>query len=103
MRLSPTTCYYIRKLLCRFQGDVKGTAASKAVPTDALSNIDEVLQSLYPSVTEISSVIQRLESLVYLHKSIHAQTSLYANYVHELTKLEQQIFRLLAFRRLESD
>ena len=95
MKLSPTTCYYIRKLLLQPPSGV-GTAATKtSAPPDALSNLDEVLQSLYPSASDVSRVIQQLENLVYLHEKLYPQTRLYADYANELTKVEQQIFRLL--------
>ena len=99
MRLSPITCYYIRKLWHQSPDAVKNSSALKANSSaDALANVDEVLQNLYSSATELSTVIQRLESLVYLHKSIQTQTSLYTNYTHELTKMEQQIFQLLGIQ-----
>lgn len=102
IRLSPATGYYIRKLVCQPSGKVQDVAGSKTnVGTDVLSNLDEVLQTLYPSATDTCKAIQRLEDLVYLHKSLRSQTFLYEDYAHELTKLEQQIYRLLGFQKVE--
>lgn len=101
MRLSPITSYYIRKLLHQTSNNTKATAVTTQA-THALSDLDQMLQSLYPSAKEMSTAIQRLENLVYLHKSIRAQLSLYADYPHELSKLEQQIFWLLGFQKIRA-
>jgi hypothetical protein len=98
MRLSPITSYYIRKLLRQPSNNARAKALTTQSPTDALSDLDQMLQSLYPS-EEMSTAIQRLESLVYIHKSIYDQTALYADYPHELIKLEHQIFRLLGCQK----
>jgi alanyl-tRNA synthetase len=98
VKLSPTTSYYIRKLLRQSSNTVKNVAVAQSrVSMDALSNLDEVVQNLYPSLTESSTIIQRIESLVCFHQELHSQTVLYPDHGRELAKLEQQIFQLLGF------
>jgi hypothetical protein len=103
VKLSPTTSYYIRKLLRQPSNAVKNVATSQSrLSTDTLSDLDEVLQTLYPSSTEASTVIQRIENLVCFHQGLNSQTFLYPDYGHELAKLEQQIFRLLGLQNVEA-
>src|SRR5579883_2469329 len=102
MRLSPTTCYYLRKLLnqsLRKREDV--TVSQWGESVDRLANLPEVLQCLYTSEVEISTATQKLENLVLLHQGIARQTFLYTDRAQELIKLEKQILWLLGFQNAE--
>lgn len=102
VKLSPTTRYYIQKLLRQSLNSANDIAALKSrVASDTLSNLDEALQAHYPSLAEASTAVQRIESLVCFHQGLYAQTFLYPDYRQELAKLEQQIFRLLGFQNVE--
>lgn len=62
---------------------------------DLLSDLNQVIQSLYLESSDIDATIQELEKLVSLHQSLACQGTAYAQ---ELAALEQQIFWLLGFK-----
>ncbi len=96
MLLSPTTSYYIRKLLRQNAHNLKWVVHPRAgIQADAIGNIDEVICSLYLEESEISAVIINLENLVAYHQALTSQ-----NIVHdkEIAKAEETIFWLLGFK-----
>ena len=94
--LSPSHAYYIRKLLSqnldRLQSVVITGAGLKA---DSQSDLNAVLNSLYPDSQEMQSVIQQLERLLLMHQTLNSQQG---RHNQELHKTEQQIFWLLGFK-----
>jgi hypothetical protein len=100
MKLSPMTRYYIRKLLKQFSQELRSVVAPGAgLCADSLSDLDAVLNSLYLEATELNTVTQKLENLIYFHQAIQSQNSFHSDYGDKLAELEQQIFWLLGFKR----
>ena len=95
-QLSLSHTYYLRKLLYqnldRLQSVVARGAGLKA---DSQSDLNAVLNSLYPDSQEIQSVFQQLERLLLLHQTLSNQK---VRHNQELDRTEQQIFWLLGFK-----
>jgi hypothetical protein len=100
-KLSPTTSYYIRKLLHQSeQRWLTSSVLSKLGSTTA--NLDQILFDLYPQDIQYSKIIQRLEGLVTLHKTLYSQITLYPDYIHEIDQLEQNIFSIFGLSLTKS-
>ncbi|WP_035992588.1 hypothetical protein [Leptolyngbya sp. KIOST-1] len=93
MRLSPATTYYIRNLLTS-SVKTQESAGNQSFYRRALLNLETALKE-QPFLDHGSELIQRLEDLVLLHKTLNAQAILYASYSQELSMLEQEMFKLL--------
>lgn len=96
MPLTLTTAYYIRRLirqnLDRLQSVVATGAAMQA---DMLSDLNEVLNSLYLEPIELSAVELKLEKLTAYHQSLSNQVG--ANRKN-IAELEERIFWILGFK-----
>jgi hypothetical protein len=98
MRLSPLTAYYIRKLLRQRCKTLKFVAVpGSALQAEPMSDLDQVIESLYLQESEISAVVRELETLANSHRFLTSQSSLYAK---DVEKLESQIFWLLGFKQV---
>ncbi len=96
MTLSPTTAYYIRRLirqnLDQFQSSVLHGAGKQA---DPLSDLNAVIRSLYHEPKDINATLFELERLVNFHKGLSGQTGIHQK---ELAEVEKRMFWLLGFR-----
>ncbi len=96
MQLSPLTSYYVRKLLRQNTQNLKWIVHPGAgIQADSLSNLDDVLSSLYLEEAEIRAVICSLEKLIAYHQVLVVQGS---HYSQELLQTEKTIFWLLGFK-----
>ncbi|MGI0495052.1 ATP-binding protein [Alkalinema pantanalense CENA528] len=95
-QLSPTTAYYLRKLLRqnlnRLRSIVRHGAALEA---DPLGDLNQVLESLYLEPEEINQTIQELERLTLSHQALADRPG---DYALDLQTLETQIFWLLGYK-----
>ncbi|MBD2325820.1 ATP-binding protein [Alkalinema sp. FACHB-956] len=95
-QLSPTTAYYLRKLLRqnweRLRSIVRHGAALEA---DPLGDLNQVLESLYLEPEEVTRAVQELERLTLAHQALAARPG---GYGLDLQKLEAQIFWLLGYK-----
>ncbi|OUC11923.1 MAG: hypothetical protein B0A82_24765 [Alkalinema sp. CACIAM 70d] len=95
-QLSPTTAYYLRKLLRqnldRLRSIVRHGAALEA---DPVGDLNQVLASLYLEPDAITQTVQELERLTRSHQALAACSG---DYESELQKLEAQIFWLLGYK-----
>lgn len=98
-RLSVSTSYYIRKLLRQYERDLQSFVAKGAgLSANSQMNLDQVLESLYIEVEEISDTVQQLEKLVQWHQILVKQ---YSNQA-KIDRIEEQIFWLLGLKRVQS-
>jgi|GEM_PF-4336868 len=98
-QLSPGNRYYICRLLQQplsYESPelLKFTAR---LTEDNCSNLNAHLLNLYPDLTELATVILKLENLVYFYQSVNAQILIYPEYAELLQRFKQEIFRLLGF------
>ena len=95
-QLSLSYTYYLRKLLYQNLDRLKSVVARGAgLKADSQSDLNAVLNSLYPDSEEIQSVLQQLERLLLQHQTLSNQK---VRHNQELDKTEQQIFWLLGFK-----
>lgn len=100
-RLSPTSSYYIRRLLHQNLDQLKSVLATGAgIEANPLSDLNEVLHSLYLETDELNSTIQSLERLAACHQLLIHQGSLHRK---ELEEVQAEIFWLLGFRFEQSE
>jgi adenylate cyclase len=95
VQLSPPIVYHLRKLLrqdldCLMPISEEGVS----IPADPLSDLNASLEDLYPKEEDRRGVIERLERLSMLHKTISTQGS---QHVQQINETKEQIFRLLGF------
>jgi PAS domain S-box-containing protein len=96
LQLSPSHTYYTRKLLYQNLDRLKSVVVSGAgLKADSQSDLNAVLNSLYPDSQEIQIVVDQLERLLMLHQRLNNQKTRHSQ---ELLKTEQQIFWLLGFK-----
>jgi PAS domain S-box-containing protein len=99
--LSPGTIYHIRKLLrqnldrLRFVG-INGNGIG--IAADGTSDLDQVVESLYPSLGRKIEAIQEFDRLTLVHQAL--STSAVTNRV-EIEKAEMAIFALLGFKTFD--
>jgi DNA-binding response OmpR family regulator len=95
-RLSPPTSYYIRRLLYQNLDQLRSVLASGAgLEANPLSDLNEVLDSLYLEVDEFNTAVTKIERLTARHKTLATQGSLHRQ---ELDQAQTEIFWLLGFR-----
>ena len=96
MLVSPITSYYIRKIISQKRAFLKSVVvANAALEAHALSDINAVIDSLYPDFDEAFAVAQKLESLTSIHQSLMPNKEIY---MHNLLTVEQEICWLLGFK-----
>ena len=94
--LSPPQAYYIRKLLYQNLDRLQSVVIKGAgLEADSQSDLNAVLNSLYPDSGEIQEAVQQLERLLRLHQSLNSQKMRHSQ---ELHNIEQQIFWLLGYK-----
>ncbi|WP_028954217.1 hypothetical protein [Synechocystis sp. PCC 7509] len=112
MNLSFSTCYYIRKILLQNSKDLQWTIEQnngfcmnssenlkQLLDSVYLEDIlEQLLQRLYSEEHEVSIKIQQLEALCLAHQKIVEKTLVQSQ---ELLNIQQQIFLLLGFKRIE--
>ncbi len=95
VQLSPPIVYHLRKLL-RQDLDclVPISEDGFSIPADPLSDLNSSLEDLYPAEDDRRGVVERLERLSMLHKTISSQGS---QHVQQINETKEQIFTLLGF------
>lgn len=95
-RLSPTTSYYIRRLLHQNLDQLRSVLASGAgLEANPLSDLNEVMGSLYLEADELKEAVQSIEHLATCHQALATQGGLHRQ---ELEQTQSEIFWLLGFR-----
>lgn len=95
-KLSPMTCYYIRRLLRQnFDKFQLIGAFDERIQADTLADLNAVINSIYPEDTKVDIVTNKLEILVSYHQGLVTQAQRYGE---ELAAIEQAIFWLLGFK-----
>jgi PAS domain S-box-containing protein len=96
MTLSPTTAYYIRRLIRQNLDQLQsGMIQGAGKQTDPLSDLNAVIQSLHSDPKDINATLFELERLVNFHKGLSGQTGIHQK---ELAEVEKRMFWLLGFR-----
>jgi hypothetical protein len=112
MKLSFTSCYYIRKILLQHSKDLQWILEQKngfclntledlkgLLDSVYLEDIlEQLLQRLYGEGNEVDVKIQQLESLCLAHQRLVAQNLAHSE---EMLSIQQQLFWLLGFKRIE--
>ncbi|WP_353258712.1 response regulator [Prochlorothrix hollandica] len=94
--LSPTSAYYIRRLLRQNFDRLHSVVATGAgLAADPFSDILSVLRSLYLDQEEAEKVATELDRLAPLHQGLTSRTG---GYRKELKELEDRIFWLLGLK-----
>lgn len=110
-KLSFSTCYYLRKILLQHKEEIKSILAQKAgfcfISQEILARLlhgiyleetlEQLLQTLYADVAEISAKVQQLEALSAQHQQISLERPF--DYV-ELAEIKRQVFLILGFKRV---
>jgi hypothetical protein len=95
-KLSPMTCYYIRRLLRQnFDKFQLIGAFDERIQADSLADLNALINSIYPEDTKVDIVTNKLEILVSYHQGLVTQAQRYGE---ELAAIEQAIFWLLGFK-----
>ncbi|MEM9451650.1 MAG: response regulator [Cyanobacteria bacterium P01_E01_bin.6] len=95
MTISPTTAYYIRRLLRQNLDQLQPIASKrKGINVDPLGDLNTVITNLYHEPKEINSTIFELERLVTFHKGLSGQESAHDK---ELVDIEKRLLWLLGF------
>lgn len=101
MALSPTTAYYIRRLMRQNLDQLQPVVAKGAgMQADLFNDLNAVIQSLYLDAKEIKSTLFELERLVNFHKGLSSQTGAHQK---ELGDIEKRLFWLLGFKLKTAD
>jgi DNA-binding response OmpR family regulator len=96
LQLSPTTSYYLRKLLRQNLDCLQSILTLKTdQEIDPLSDLNAALELLYSETAKINGTVQELERLTKYHQVLSNQGSLHRQ---ELDKTEQDIFSALGFK-----
>ena len=100
--VTTTTCYYIRKLLAIYSGELQSFIAEGAgIIADAKSDLNHVLESLYLDEPDISVMARELEVLAQLHQSLRGQTNAGMSIPGQLMEVERRMFWILGLKRIE--
>lgn len=99
LKLAPTTSYYIRRLLHQNLDRLKSVLAEGAgEKANPLSDLNQVVSSLYLENDEIADVVEQLERLSSKHQMLASQGGLHRQ---EMDNTQTEIFWLLGFRAEE--
>lgn len=112
MKLSFSTCYYIRKILVQHSKDLQWILEQKngfCVNSskdlkDLLDSVyledilEQLIQRLYGEANEVDAKVQQLEALCASHQKLIAQNITHSE---EMLSIQQQIFWVLGFKRIE--
>lgn len=112
MKLSFSSCYYIRKILLQHSKDLQwilkqknGFCINSSEDLKDLLNsvylediLEQLIQRLYGEANEVDAKIQQLEALCSSHQKLVAQNLTHSE---EMLNIQQQIFWLLGFKRIE--
>lgn len=100
--VTTTTCYYIRKLLATYSGELQSFIAEGAgIIADAKSDLNHVLESLYLDEPDISVMARELEVLAQLHQSLRGQTNAGMSIPGQLMEVERRMFWILGLKRID--
>lgn len=100
--VTTTTCYYIRKLLAAYSGELQSFIAEGAgLIADAKSDLNHVLESLYLDEPDISVMARELEVLAQLHRSLNGQVKDSISIPGQLAEVERRIFWILGLKRID--
>lgn len=100
--VTTTTCYYIRKLLATYSGELQSFIAEGAgIIADAKSDLNHVLESLYLDEPDISVMARELEVLAQLHQSLRGHTNAGMSIPGQLMEVERRMFWILGLKRIE--
>ncbi|MEL6222714.1 MAG: response regulator [Cyanobacteria bacterium J06627_8] len=95
MTLSPTTAYYIRRLLRQNLDQLQPVASkNNGVNVDPTGDLNTVISNLYHDPKEINATIFELERLVTFHRGLSDQESAHDK---ELADVERRLLWLLGF------
>ncbi len=97
-QLSPSTSYYLRKLL-RHNLDRLEPVAKRDSAFDPLSNLNAVLAERYSDAPQQARSLDQLERLTQYHQTLATQG---AQHIQQLMETEAQIFSLLGYRLQKS-
>lgn len=99
-QLSPSSRYYICKLLRQVpdQDSTHFLEFRKHLSADDCSRLNQALQAVYPDEAELTTIRVQIDNLVYLHRTLQSQLSLYPEYAEQLIQIKEQIFYLLGYR-----
>lgn len=96
MALSPTTAYYIRRLLRQNIDRLQTVVAKGAgVAVDPLTDLNAVISSLYLEEEDAISAVLSLERLAALHQGLNSQGN---SNRKGLVEIEKEIFWILGFK-----
>lgn len=100
--VTTTTCYYIRKLLATYSGELQSFIVEGAgIIADAKSDLNHVLESLYLDEPDISVMARELEVLAQLHQSLRSQTTSGISIPGQLMEVERRMFWILGLKRID--
>ncbi len=100
--VTTTTCYYIRKLLATYSGELQSFIAEGAgIIADAKSDLNHVLDSLYLDEPDISVMARELEVLAQLHRSLSSQTNASMSIPGQIMEVERRMFWILGLKRID--
>ena len=112
MKLSFSTCYYIRKVLLQHAKDLQwilqqnngfcvNTSENLKELLDSVyleDILEQLLQRLYGEAKETDAKVQQLEALCLSHQKLVAKNLAHSE---EMLNIQQQIFWILGFKRIE--
>jgi PAS domain S-box-containing protein len=97
--ISPGIIYYVRKLLRQNLDHLRFVRLDgRALVADGTRDIDEVLDSLYPSLGRKMAALQKLEHLTIVHQALSSSAT---TNNHELRATEAEIFKILGFEAFD--
>lgn len=93
--ISPGVIYYVRKLLRQNLDRLRFVRVDgQALIADGTRDLNEVLDSLYPSLGRKIAAIQDLDRLTIVHQTLGTSPGTNG---HEIQKTEAEIFKILGF------
>ena len=98
-QLSPITRNYICRLLRQVDDweSARLLEFKSHLSADNGARLNDRLAEIYPDPAQLAVIILQLNNLVYFHKEICPQTSLYPEYREQLMYIKQRVFELLGF------
>jgi hypothetical protein len=96
--LSPFTKYYIRKLLRQYIGYLNYPRSGVGIYSYFQTDLDQLMQQIYPHDLELRVKIQELEMLVHLHQLSESNSSTYP--YENQGEIEQKILWILDLKFL---